>query len=208
MQFSLKWLLAGVVYAAIVCASVIYAGQGWMDATTIFVAATCVVAAIAACLRRGAVQAFWIGFLIASLMGHVGIFSNLKATSAVRRSIEHLTDRLEAVVPTRRGVVREYIERTYQPTEDLGDELSVGVHAEGVVVKFSQGIQGFGFNPAGEGKSYVIPASVYRGIPLEYEVASVAKQHLLLLLSLIGGFLGWWCYQRQAKADGTKVEKA
>ncbi len=200
MQFSLKWLLASVAYAAIACTSLIHANDVWIDIATLLVFATCIVAAIGTCLCRGAVQAAMIGFLVASVLARVGIFSDFDSTKAVRRSVDRCSDRLEAVVPTRRSVIRDFVLQEYEPTESLGTEMDVGVHPQGVVVKFGVSRPaGIGLVDSSKGTPYVVPTSVYRAVPLEHEVAAVFQQHLLLVASTLGALLGRWFFHRRGE---------
>ncbi|MCA9257869.1 MAG: hypothetical protein KDA61_01660, partial [Planctomycetales bacterium] len=183
MRFSIKWLLAVVTYAAVVCASVIYAGKAWAAGLSAVSFSAFVVAAIGVPLRRRRARAFAIGFLIASSLIRVAMFGDLRAAEDVRDNARDWSRQVIHFFPHREQGIRDYVLAHY-PDAQVGEYTAKVWRTEHVLVKFSDErprLPGLFADPLVP--QYSVPLSAITPYSSAEDIAAVIRQHLILLFS-------------------------
>lgn len=79
MRFSLKWLLVAVAYAAVACASVRYATAAWNGVLSALLLTALAGSVVGAVVRQGRARAWFVGFLVFSLVGQGAVFKKSPA---------------------------------------------------------------------------------------------------------------------------------
>lgn len=194
MQFSLKWLLAGVAYVAVVCASVTYQTLAWVDALAAVGLTVAAAGLISFPFLRGGPRCFLVGFAAFWLLLYAIFFVEFKATAPLRESANRWAERIVGWTPTLEQVVREYWETNIRAgTEQFGTFRHVIELPDGSRQAAFYG--GFGGSEV-----FPIPASVVAGRLTEADRTSLGRQHLLVVFGLFGGLTVAWLHRRHVPA--------
>ncbi|MCA9258977.1 MAG: hypothetical protein KDA61_07245, partial [Planctomycetales bacterium] len=170
MRSSIKWLLAATAYAAVVCASVVYAGEAWKAVLSAVSFAALSAAAIAVALRRRSAQAFAVGFLVASILIRLAVFGHIEAAGDVRRNAYIWSHNIVRLFPNYERSIREYIQ-SKNSNQYLGPNMTSTWHGDNIVVQFSE--NGMTEIRLTNPPSFHVPVSVVGGMPRSDDVVNV-----------------------------------
>ena len=201
MRFSLKWLLAATAYAAVACASVVYAGGKWETTIGLVVTAWFAVAVVAAVARTRAARGYFAGSAVFVLLG-VGLAWNggplLGDFPGVRTTRDALRDWMGARLLPYRPDDEAYLASTLK-LQFASTPNSVVEVIEVERLDFQTLCVTFDID-----NRRAIQEVSTSGMPNSkwaLDAMRVIQLHLILLFSLLGGLLGLWFWKREEGAN-------
>lgn len=214
MQFSIKWLLAAVAYAAVVCTSVFYASPFWLHViagTGFFFVAICAVAIPISLARR---RAILIGVVTFAGLLRFTLVGDWQAASDWRAAVDFGLDRVVQLVPVRTKAIQIYAAEHFLPDapavrrparpewrnayEFILSDVGFDLIRRADFAFREQETNGF-FSP---GVSRLVQSAMTSAqVRLRTDTKNVLEQHLLIVLPLIGGLSAWRLDQTSARAE-------
>ena len=193
MQFSLKWLMAAVAYAAICGASVTYAADGWIDALLIGRYFALAMTAVAAGVATGGRRLFLTGFAAVGLLFEVGVSPLAGEPSPLRSTLERRAESVALLIPSpdQSVLAQKYLEAEYAPwtIQKVRRITPAGKSGEVSVLAVRTDENG-----AMLPFRLDIPASVVSQAPSRENRAAVLVEHFLIMFALAGGICGGLIY--------------
>ena len=193
MRFSLKWLLAATAYAAAACASVVYAGETWLQviAVTVF-AATCA-AWMGALIARGARRAFAVGFAVAAAAYWLGTILESTPLHEFTEAAARWERTLVEQIRTQESAAEAYAAEQESDAPHTFAGLRRSGDGELVAVVYTQSTGPNAYSASGPTEiAIVVPTNVTKSLPSLFDVSRAVRLQFTLLISLAGGLLGLW----------------
>lgn len=224
MQFSLKWMLVAVAYAAVACTSVVYSSVAWTAGLSLVGFSLLAAAVIGACLARGPFRGGCIGVVIAAVLFRGTACGSWQATDDVRRSLQAVAEWIVYQTPQRAATTAPQIIQTpdilfvdvagtIEGAEIQGEfpvqrggEIALGplyghVNVAGLTIKEAE--TAITKRLSGILRSPQVLVSMLAAAKPPANIADLGEQlvvhHFGLLFSLLGGLLGFLLSQQAAK---------
>lgn len=200
MRFSLKWLLVGVAYVAVVCASLASPSDFWRYSWCTVSMLLFISAAIVAACGDGRIRSAAVGFAITWLVVRCAMFPDWSITRDLHNISLLTTGKIARLVSDHDEGVRRIITRMHAPEAALGRILKVSPHDDdelALVVELSG-------KTSSEAQSavFVIPLADYEAVPRDDETKELVRQHLLFQLAILGGCVGLWASRSKGMPPG------
>ena len=196
MRFSLKWLLAATAYAAVACASVVYAGEGWESAIAALTFATIAGSVTGAVLQSGRSRVLFLGYAVTSIGLAFAVLGGLEwdspFPSTMRRVVHAMADQIPNIESAARAEFMKMNEESgYQAPVTMIDSVEC--------YRFDGDECQCTAEYGSARTAFPVPV-VSSGIPLRIGLSAILTYHLILLFSLLGGLLGLWFWKREEGA--------
>lgn len=212
MRFSIKWLLVATAYAAVVCASVVYASPAWGQWIGLAASIAFFAGLFGLAVTRGRRQAFFGGYVVFALASQGVLLEDsplrylpsiTRAAAGIQQVVQPLLFRFDG----RDSELAPFISKEFgngDPVEKVeGISLSNGKNGE-IYFLCKITVQENGtattsmelLNLAGRAGS---PAIAMMATYIYWATSNVYC-HLMFLFSLLGGLLGLWFWKREERA--------
>ncbi|MCA9257865.1 MAG: hypothetical protein KDA61_01640 [Planctomycetales bacterium] len=200
MRFSIRWLLAAVTYAAVVCASVLQPSEAVNALLVVGLLAVLLISAIGSAVCRGARRAFAVGTLIALLISQLALVDELSTPLApvARAGGAAIKKSLDAVIDN------SPIGVNYALQQQLAADGAQGVTVESVEMLSNHRVKA---NVTRQSRSQPPSGAVIYSLNRAPQLtrAFLSKQalryHAAFAISLLGGLLGLWFWKREERTS-------
>ncbi len=186
MRFTLKWLLGFTTWVAVVCASFLYLSAPWATAIVLLAYFSMILAVIGSILGFGSGRAFCVGFAVTFGFLHVAALGGWSDRSPQRLAIDEAIKHLARLVPIEQAALREYLAEYLQSEQippDVPMQINYKLYGSLEVLLILQ-------EPGGFYTAKRVPGSVLGGFRDRDALLKIIRQHLLILMSIIGGLSG------------------